>query len=282
MANLNRSGDPVAAVTEAEASGEIASIYADIRATTGVPVVNLIWRHLATMPGALPWAWSMLQPLYASGAVARAASHLRASVIIPDLPVWPIAVLESAGLSPDDRQKISRVLRSYDCSNAMNLAALGAMRAMAAGQSDPMPIPPAEAMAAIVGELPRLLTFDEMDPATADVVMRLNAFGDPEHRVVASMYRHLAHWPPFLALAWERLSPLAHDGRIDEIIAANLKTAGAISQRLAANVSTNEQGPEEKVAEQANAAIDLFIRYAIGRMVPIGRLLAAAFPAEQR
>ena len=42
--------DPVAAVTEAEASGETAEIFADIRAVYGVSVVNLIWRHLATFP----------------------------------------------------------------------------------------------------------------------------------------------------------------------------------------------------------------------------------------
>ena len=57
------SGDPVAAISEAGATGEIAALYGDIRATLGVPVVNLIWRHLATFPGALPWAWQSLRPL---------------------------------------------------------------------------------------------------------------------------------------------------------------------------------------------------------------------------
>jgi len=49
--------DPVPAITEAGATGEIAAIFADIRHVLGVEVVNLIWRHLATLPGALPWAW---------------------------------------------------------------------------------------------------------------------------------------------------------------------------------------------------------------------------------
>ncbi len=49
--------DPVPAVTEAEATGETATIYADIRQVYRVSVVNLVWRHLATFPGALPWAW---------------------------------------------------------------------------------------------------------------------------------------------------------------------------------------------------------------------------------
>ena len=49
--------DPVPAVTEAAATGETAAIFADIRQVLGVDVVNLIWRHLATIEGALPWAW---------------------------------------------------------------------------------------------------------------------------------------------------------------------------------------------------------------------------------
>ncbi len=46
--------DPLPAITEAQASGAIADLFADIRATVGVRVVNLVWRHLATMEGALP------------------------------------------------------------------------------------------------------------------------------------------------------------------------------------------------------------------------------------
>ena len=41
--------DPVPAITEAAATGETAAIFADIRQVLGVDVVNLIWRHLATM-----------------------------------------------------------------------------------------------------------------------------------------------------------------------------------------------------------------------------------------
>ena len=55
--------DPVPAITEANATGEIAEIFADIRRVLRVDVVNLIWRHLATIPGALPRAWDSLRPL---------------------------------------------------------------------------------------------------------------------------------------------------------------------------------------------------------------------------
>lgn len=273
-------GDPVPAITEADATGETAAIYADIRATTGVPVVNLIWRHLATMPDALPWTWGAVQPLYASGAVAQAAAYLRASLVLPPLPDWPPTVLACAGLSADDRRQIGRVLASYDRSNAMNLCALGALRALANGRTDPRPIPAGDPPTEIEGELPALLTFDRMAPATADLVYRLNAIGDPEHRVIASMYRHLAHWPAFLALVWERLAPLEGDGRIGQIILESLEAGADVSRRLAAQMQPPAGLPDAATLAQANAALDLFIRHAIGRMVPIGRMLAAAFPRE--
>jgi hypothetical protein len=50
--------DPFPAIAEAAATGTTAELFADIRATVGVRVVNLVWRHLATMDGALPWAWA--------------------------------------------------------------------------------------------------------------------------------------------------------------------------------------------------------------------------------
>ena len=45
--------DPFPAIAEAAATGETAELFADIRATVGVRVVNLVWRHLATIDGAL-------------------------------------------------------------------------------------------------------------------------------------------------------------------------------------------------------------------------------------
>ena len=68
--------DPVPAITEAAATGETAAIFADIRQVLGVDVVNLIWRHLATIDGALPWAWGTLRPLYADGSVISEATAL--------------------------------------------------------------------------------------------------------------------------------------------------------------------------------------------------------------
>ncbi len=41
----------------------------------------------------------------------------------------------------------------------------------------------------------------EMRPTLANLIYELNGFGeDGDTALVASMYRHLAHWPAYLAL----------------------------------------------------------------------------------
>ena len=46
--------DPFPSIAESSATGVTAEIFGDIRKTVGVQVVNLVWRHLATIDGALP------------------------------------------------------------------------------------------------------------------------------------------------------------------------------------------------------------------------------------
>ena len=85
--------DPVPAITESAATGEIAAIFADIRRVLGVDVVNLIWRHLATIPGALPWSWRTLRPLYADGTIAE-----EAAAVCGDLALTPAAAVPGRNL----------------------------------------------------------------------------------------------------------------------------------------------------------------------------------------
>ena len=76
--------ESVPSILEADARGEIAEIYADIRKVLGTSVVNLIWRNLATMPGALPWTWGTVRPLYL-GAAPLHAEAVRRTIALPDL-----------------------------------------------------------------------------------------------------------------------------------------------------------------------------------------------------
>ena len=103
--------DPVPAIAEASATGAVAEIFADIRTVLGVEVVNLIWRHLATIPDALPWAWGMLRPLYADGTIRAEAQALHTRIALPHLPPFPHDLLAAVGLGGDDLASIRNIPR---------------------------------------------------------------------------------------------------------------------------------------------------------------------------
>ena len=185
--------DPVPAITEAAATGEVAKIFGDIRRVLAVDVVNLIWRHLATLDGALPWAWTTLRPLYVDGTIAAEARALHADIDLPPLPVFPPEVFVAAGLREDDVTAIGHILAAYHHTNAMALIALSALlnkldgkasildavAPRGAGALDPQPEIP----------LPRLLNLADLQPETSSLVMMLkssrnaSARSDPRQHV---------------------------------------------------------------------------------------------------
>ena len=57
----------LAELSETDARGEIARIYAEVRALCAVPYVSSLHRHLATRPGWLEWCWAAVRPAYLSG-----------------------------------------------------------------------------------------------------------------------------------------------------------------------------------------------------------------------
>ena len=170
--------DPLPAITEAQASGAIADLFADIRATVGVRVVNLVWRHLATMEGALPWAWAAVKPLYLDGLPDAAMATFRQTMDIPRL----------TSLAGEEPASVDAVLASYDHSNTINLFALGALRAWLNGQAAgegaiaPAPRKPAPDL-----QLPKLASEEDVDPATWAMVLqqvrRRAAAADPGQHV---------------------------------------------------------------------------------------------------
>ena len=77
--------------------------------------------------------------------------------------------------------------------------------------------------------LPVLPSMEELPPATAQLVWTLNRLGTRrDGAILASMYRHLAYWPAYLALAWTLIAPLDADGSLDRAIAdaSSLLVAG--------------------------------------------------------
>ena len=257
-------GDPFPAVAEGSATGEVAELFADIRATVGVRVVNLVWRHLATIDGALPWAWAAIKPVYLQGMPDQATVRFRESMTVPKL----------ASLAGPQPVGVDDVLASYDHSNTMNLFALGALGAWLRGETAKEGIPvtgrrlPAPDVA-----LPKLNSADDVPPETWALVLRLNKFGDrPQPIILASMYRQLAFAPQFLMQVENALAPAQADGSLDRAITANRAAADVQSRLLARAIEAGR--PAE--AARIESGVAAFVEHAIGKMVTICRAIRAA------
>ena len=256
--------DPLPAITEAAATGGIADLFSDIRETVDVRVVNLVWRHLATMEGALPWAWAAVKPLYLEGIPDAATTRFHRTMRLPQLP-------SLAGVEP---ASVDAVLASYDHSNTINLFALGALRAWLRGEAATEgTVERARRRAAPDVALPKLASQEDVDAATWELVLRLNRFGDePSPMILASMYRHLAHAPAFLRRIEAALTPFEADGSLRRAVAANREAAAALSGTIARAISAEPPA----LAMEMEQAIGLFVDHAIGKMVTICRAIRLA------
>jgi hypothetical protein len=117
----------ISAISEDEATGETAEIFRDIKTTLGNGVVNLIWRHIATIEGALPWVWQAVKPLYILDVLKNEAGFLCENIKLPEVSALPSAVLSAVNVLDRDRLVIQKILDSYNKGNAFNLLALSAL-----------------------------------------------------------------------------------------------------------------------------------------------------------
>lgn len=276
------SSDPVVSITEADASGDVAVLYADIRASLGVPVVNLIWRHLATITGALPWAWESVRPLYANGVIAAEAAALRAALQLPVRVGLSAPALAAAGLSARDLRSINTVLLSYERSNAMNVIALGALLArlddVPPGAVQNALAQRSQPQANVDGDMPSLLSLAEMTPTVRTLVEDLNRLGGRD-AILPSMYRHLAHWPAYLALIHGLLAPLASENRLEPVINAAMTDGRLRGARISGGLARPAMTLDAKAQAQMRAVLLQFMHGPLAKMTAIVRLIGQSMPS---
>ena len=268
--------ESVPSVLEAAATGEIADIYADIRATLHTSVVNLIWRNLATMPGALRWAWSTVRPLYL-GPAAGHAEAVRHSLGLPDAPPFSSDTLAAAGIDRVMLGNIRTVLDSYHHTNALALVVLSALLE----HYDPGTVAPAQPRGNVTlpaqTELPPLPAMETLSPDVQRLIEELNGFGeDTAPLLIASMYRHLAYWPPYLAIVRTMLAPLQAAGSLNALTQSARGVGRAHGQVLAQQLAPAT--PPDSL-QAALASCRLFVEHPIARMTGICAMIRRATPS---
>ena len=273
----------VAEIPEAEASAAVAATYRDLRAVTGVGMVNLIWRHMATIPNALDWAWGSVRPLFVSGRIAAESAALVDSLELPEASAIPLEALPVAGVGEHSLNTIRVIIDDYNRGNAANLFAMPALgHFIASGGaerppagSEPRPQP------AWSRGLPPIVPIDEMDAATAELVRAMSApISPPDQPMIPSLYRHLAHWPGFLALAAVSvLSPAKVQGVVSRAGAAHAR-----ADAVAAEIAREMAPPADQAPPDADALAHLreiaprYARGPIATMVVLGQALRRALP----
>ena len=261
----------ISAISENEATGEVTEIYDDIKSTLGNGVVNLIWRHLATIDGALPWVWNALKPLYVDDALKNEAAFVCESIELPSIGILPNAALQAVNVSDQDKLTICDVLDSYNKGNAFNLLAFSALTVLPSDKKE-------TALSSVTFvediNIPDIVPLDNITGATKDLVLALSQLGAPDgSKIIPSLYRHLAYWPGFLSLSWSIIAPLHVDGRLGSMVDLTYRLA----EKRAANIAdVVVWGAEPDKAAQAMKAIHEFRLTAISRMLPIGLILRIA------
>lgn len=261
-------------IGESAAEGRVAETYLDIRATLGVPLVNLVYRYLATRPGALAWAWGWLRPHFASGALAEQADLLRAA-----------AARQTAGWTLDpgplpDAERMGALVAAYNRANGLNLMALTHLLQLPAGEGGEFSPDQDDATASRMPPtsrpqvLPPLPAWADVAPSQRALVLRLNRFADgPVPQVVASLYRHLTVWPPVPALLESELARLDARG---ELVAARVGTAQTAARIASARPLGPRPDPSTGLDPETRLCLRTFATVTLPKMVPIGLALHAA------
>lgn len=271
----------LAQIPESEASAGVKEIYDDMRRVMRVPLVNLIYRHMATMPGALPWVWSVVRPLVLSGAIQESAGRMVAALDVPALTAMTDEELRSARLDAEAEERARRVIAAYNRGNTFNLISLTTLRLALDGDPIAEESRPAEPAPQFEPpEIPPIREAADLDEGTAarlDTIARLHHGGG----ALPSFYLHLANWPGFLAVVCDHLEPPLRDGRISRARDAARRLARDEAVSLAP-LLTAASPPPTAYLLALREALDTFADHLIPEMVPVGLAVARAMPNPAR
>lgn len=250
---------------EEDADEATANIYADIRHLSALPQVNLIYRHLATLPGVLEAVWTSISPWIRSSEADRAVANL--------LSIKSSALGRSIATTGREEQSMRDLLGVYGRGNVLNILALSAVKLRLEDNSLPdFPTPPRRQKTLPIPILPKLPRLNALPAATAAMVAELTELHEASlHGVTPSLYLHLAHWPGLLQQVRDHVRLYARTGKLAADRALVLADASAYGI-AAAPMALNELPIE--LSAKALSSIDLFTRSVIPDLIAVGRMLS--------
>jgi len=261
----------LAELAERDAAGEQAAIYGEMRRLGGVPMVALIFRHLATLPGALEWMWKAIGPAWRTGQLQEAAWNVAREVSLEPIAKMRRPALAAAGIDAAGMAEIHAVLEAYNRANPENMLTILCALRMLRGATASIPTRPrAWVPPPAPGPLPPMAHPDTYSPEVAallDLVAAPGESGSP--RVVQSLYRHFVHRPAFLALAITLLRQRFDDGSIARSVSNTYARMSVAADDIVRTLSA-PPAPHDTF----RPTCERFSGAVIPEMIVVGRLLS--------
>ena len=267
---MSHQHDPVSALKELEATGEIAELFAEIRDVMHIPMLTSIWRILASSPDDLKITWRLTKPLFDTGYPDYIYKQLDKRISFPAPSPLSKEKLNASGINANDLHLFISIVNAYTRSNTLNMIALIALVVDPAGEPASFhPRPPRVDWPA----LPSVLEEQDVSSSAWSLVNALNALGStPNQPGLATLWRHLAHWPGFLEVVHEAFAPLQENQEIKRCIQQVLVEMNRIGQQLAYH-----RAPSTALPESVRTQVAQYVQHPglVVRMVVIGHSLAS-------
>lgn len=264
---------------EAQATGRIAEIYAEIRTVSGVPYVSSLQRYLATLPGVLEWAWSALRPAMISGVVPETGWRLARDIRLPPARPVPVEVVRGWGMDAAGLAAIRNIAANFVRVAPVNIVTGACLKRLLTGA------PPSGAGFPGTWTPPEMLPPmpGNVDPTTLPpeqraVLMRFatEVEGTP---FIPALYRQIAHWPAALAWLADELQPRFAAPET----AAKRTSFQAATRDAAPDIVARLPGlrdgprPDDGTARRILAAVDRYAQTS-PEMTMFGQLILDALP----
>ena len=264
-----------------DAKGNIKLIYQAIENALGVRLVNLVYRHLATVPGTLEWSWGIVSEPFQNGVFAARASALTADLFIPEFNRLAASknCVPGRWLDGDDRRRICETLDAYNRANPMNAISLRVI-SLALQNGRPAQFRAPKSLRS--QSLPDLLPLASLEGLPPEVMSVLNTLAHhtagKATQIVPSLYRHFVEWPKFLEELGVWLELMSEEGTIDVISSRALTGANEIAENVYQELVSpppEASVPNSEIRSTLVETIKIFPS-TICRMIVIGGMLRAA------
>lgn len=274
--------------SESDASPETLAIYAELRKLCGIPTVPLFYRHLATIPGALEWAWAALAPVLRAGILQKSAWAITESVKFENVARLSNHTLSALGITEADLTEFHKVLAVYDRSNPVTLLGLRYLGSLlrqrhrvAVIKSSSANLDSAWQPPAMIDDLLPMVKTADVRGVTLKQMNVLTSRGEASRAspLWPSLYRHLASRPALLSLttlvvvpAFEAIDKAAESIRLEAEGRANIFIE---TMEIACNAARTSQQSQQAIT----SAIDLFTDR-LPELIAVVRLVIASIPEK--